>query len=215
MADDPQDEQAPPPKKRRLTLKQRAFIANYTNPESKTYSNGTQSVLAIPGRRGKGSYNAANNQAVQYLQSPTVISEIEVQLNQAGLGNMFRLGALHAIAGGQYVRTVRHKTGKRVTVSTETPKASEVIKAIDVVNKMSGLYEKNRVLANNTTQRFKELARQFRPVPVDATPKTKRIGVDEHKSIQPKVKSHLCGFLPCYVEQPTAQASSVAHGGMA
>jgi hypothetical protein len=213
-------ETVPAKPKRRLTLKQRAFIDNFTNPGAETFSNGVQSVLAIPMRRGN-SYGAASKQATDYLQNPRMQNEIESRAIEAGLTDMFRLKTLFDIAGGQYItretseRIVKGKVRKVTTL--RTPKASEVIKAVDVANKMTGQYERNRIMANAVSLRFRELAKAYKP-------KLESV----QKSIQVKVKgkrrqtmgTDLCyGFMPCLPycptsddTEPTAHDDSVAYG---
>jgi phage terminase small subunit len=204
------EQSAPAPKPgRRLTLKQRAFIDNYTDSQNAdTYSNGTQSVLAIKGRKGS-SYMGAAVQANEYLNSPKMINEIESRAIEAGLTDMFRLSKLFDIAQGQYVTketSQRIVKGKVRTVTTlRTPKASEVVKAIDTANKMVGQYEKNRVMANAVSLRFRELAKAYKP-------KLESV----QKSIQVKVKSKhsqtmgtdpYCMLLPCMPYCPTTHDS--------
>jgi hypothetical protein len=218
------EQSAPAPKPgRRLTLKQRAFIDNYTNPNAETYSNGVQSVLSIPQRRGN-SYNAASKQAVDYLQNPRMQNEIESRAIEAGLTDMFRLSKLFDIAQGQYVTketSQRIVKGKVRTVTTlRTPKASEVVKAIDTANKMVGQYERNRVMANAVSLRFRELAKAYKP-------KLESV----QKSIQVKVKSNhrqtmgtdpYCMLLPCmpycpptHDSEPTVHDDSVPYAEQA
>ncbi len=152
--------------------------------------------------------------ANEYLSNPKLISEIERSAHQAGLTDMFRFRALKDIAAGQYVTTeiterlVKGKLKKITT--TRTPKAAEIVKAIDTVNKMSGLYEKNRVMANATSQRFRELARQYQPKLVGKG-KGKRVGVDVYESIQVQVEPDISlGFMPCDSE-PTDNEQALAY----
>lgn len=185
-------------KRRRLTPQQGAFVSLYANPESPTYGNGTQSVIAVPGRRGK-SYAAARAQAVDYLSNPNIQSEIEALATQSGLTSLFRLKRLKDIADGQYVREVWKDEEGRVH---ETPKASEVIKALDVVNKMTGLYEKNRAMMNATTERFRGLVARFKPVEVpfkEEKPSTAR----KTKKRPPALS---LGYWPLLQDEPATHA---------
>ena len=211
MSADPHDaKQAIKP--RRLTRKQQSFIDNYTDPDKPTFGNGTQSVLAIPHRNGD-SYKGATVQAIEYLAHPTIRSEIEALAESVGATDMFRLSRLHLVAQGQYVTTETSERiikGKvRKVTTTRTPKASEIVKAVDTLNKMTGRYEKNRVAMNALSSRFKELAKQYkptleRPVAVKAVKRTvKRIPM-------------LFGLCPLQAySEPTSDTDSVGIESMA
>lgn len=127
---------------------------------------------------------------------------------------MFRLKTLHLVASGQYETTeITEKMVKgklRRIKTTRTPKAAEIVKAVDTVNKMVGMYEKNRVMANATSLRFRELAKQYQPRLVGKG-KGKRVGVDVYESIQVKVDPDISlGFMPCDGE-PTDNPDLVAY----
>lgn len=168
-------------KPRRLTLKQRSFIANYTDPQSPTFGNGTRSVIAVTGR--DGNEISARSQASEYLANPHIRSEIEQRIEEAGIEDRVRLRALRSVIMGEYMQTER--TGRRGKVTYRSPKAAEIVKAVETVNRMSGLYEKNRAQFSALSSRFRELAKQYAPrqdaVPVRAT---------VHKSIH--AKAQLC-----------------------
>jgi hypothetical protein len=207
------EQSTPAPKPgRRLTLKQKVFAHNYANPNADTFGNGIQSVLAIPGRKGY-TYGGANQQAQDYLHNPAIRSEIEALATQAGLTDMFRLSRLFDIAQGQYVTketSQRIVKGKVRTVTTlRTPKASEVVKAIDTANKMVGQYERNRVMANAVSLRFRELAKAYKPqldiakrtIETSAKVKQTSRGTDPY-----------CMLLPCIPDCPTsADSEPTAH----
>jgi hypothetical protein len=202
--------------KRRLTLKQQIFVDGYVNPNADTFSNGTQSVLSIPGRRGYD-YSAASVQASDYLDNPRVQSEIQLRAKEAGLTDMFRLGALRSIANGEYIQketSQRIVKGKKRTITTlRTPKASEIVKAIDTVNKMVGDYERNRAMANAVSSRFRELAKAYRPR-LEPVSKSIHVKVKSNDSSKRNVGAYAFGFMPCYVEhdtEPTSDASTQAH----
>jgi phage terminase small subunit len=221
---EPTIEQSTPAKpKRRLTLKQKVFVDKYADPGSDTFSNGTQSVLAIPGRRGH-SISGAAVQAHDYLSNPKMINEIESRAIEAGLTDMFRLSKLFSIAEGQYVTketSQRIVKGKVRTVTTlRTPKASEVVKAIDTANKMVGQYERNRVMANAVSLRFRELAKAYKPR-LESVQKSIQVKV-KSKHRQAEYADTYSMLLPCMPDcptthdsEPTSDADTVPYESMA
>ncbi len=193
------------PRKRRLTTKQANFVANMLNTKSDTYGNGTKSVLAIPSATGKRTYDAASVQASDYLDSPRIQSELQAIANESGMTYQFRFKTLSLIAQGQYVTTetvTRMYRGKpRTETITRTPKASEVIKAIDVASKLVGDYEANRARGNAMSTRFRELARLYRPKLSKQTAKRLHIDDDEEvlEVVSNSIQSTVCtiGCLLC------------------
>ena len=132
-------------KPRKPTLKQKAFVEAYINPESPTYSNGTQSALQAYNTVDS---NSAGVMAHETLRSNNVLTYIE-QLNAANQwGIEERSIQLSAMGKGEYVSrttsTNRDAAGKvtgKVEVVKE-PTAKDILHAIDLSNKVEGIYNR-------------------------------------------------------------------------
>ena len=144
-------------KRRRLTLRQQLLVANYTDPRSPTFGNGTQSyLLASP---TVGSVDVARSTASTYLSLPNVQSAVQEAIEQNGLGYGFRFSALRKVIDGTYETVER--TGDKVV--RRTPRAAEVVKAIDIASKLAGDYERQRTERQVVSDRMRELMRRYKP----------------------------------------------------
>lgn len=128
-----------------LSPKQRAFVHNYIDPDSDTYSNGTQSYKKV---YNSHSDNGAAASATQLLNKPKIQSYIEEIMEQKNIGIQDRIAALAEITkGGQketVIESVNPETGKvkSKTVIKSQIANSDRLKAIDIANKMDGTYSK-------------------------------------------------------------------------
>ena len=150
-----------------MTLKQRDFINNYTDINTNTYGNGTQSV--------KQAYNYSddNSAAVtanRLLSNTKVKSEVERIIHELDLGPKVRLMAVKKIIEGsdkQKTTTITTKLdskGKKTgetykAVTTKAPTASDKIKAIDLLGKIDGTYDKNKAKADFVSTELKAIFR--------------------------------------------------------
>ena len=157
------------PKKANKPLKPNeiAFIKAYTNIGSPTIGNGTQSALATQPRIG--TYDSASQKARVLLRKDGVQENIQEILVNAGLEERVLASQLGQIVQGKHRR--ESKTVYRgpdgvvhyELVSSSAPKASEITKAIDLANKMSGRYESNRAKADVYTASMKSLIKKYAP----------------------------------------------------
>jgi phage terminase small subunit len=148
-----------------MTYRQQRFIEHYTDPESKTQGNATQSAIAA-GYSDKGN-NAA--QAGHYLLSiPDIRLEIERILEENNAGRKVRLRQLGDIVAGRYIfeteSTSYDSEGKVIsTVRTKRPPSpTEIAKVSDQINKMQGVYDKNRADADAYGNELRELMKRER-----------------------------------------------------
>lgn len=157
------------PKKANKPLKPNeiAFIKAYTNIGSPTIGNGTQSSLATQPQIS--TVKSAGVQASRMLGKDRVQDSIQEILLDAGLEEKVLAHQLGQIVQGKYERESKtvYKDGegqvRHEVVSSSAPKASEITKAIDLANKMSGRYESNRAKADVYTASMKSLIKKYAP----------------------------------------------------
>lgn len=155
----------PAPKRKRLTPKQRAFVAAYADKDSPTYSNGTQSYRAAYGT----DIDVSRKIAPRLMAREGISSEIVDILRTQGADLTDRVKQLHSIAFHSVERrrttqTVKDGEGnvKQVLETESEPTYAERTQAIHVLNKLSGDYEKPKVAADLMRGEYKELARRLR-----------------------------------------------------
>ena len=131
------------------TLKQKDFADAYMDKDNPdTYGNGTQSALKAYNTE---SSNAANQIAMETLQSPTVQTYIE-QIN-AAQGNSIeeRSIVLAQVVNGSHIArthsTLRDSEGKVInkTEVVKEPSVKDILHAIDLSNKVEGVYNRASV----------------------------------------------------------------------
>jgi phage terminase small subunit len=147
---------------KRLTNKQLAFVHNYIDPESDTYGNATRSARAA-GYTGV----SVPSTACETRKLPHVETYIADLLEQNGLGDNVRIGLLAKIARGEDTKRVRSTTtyrdGSEVVTETEQPTAhKDQLRAIDVANKMVGIYDANRARADVASSEARAVMRRWR-----------------------------------------------------
>lgn len=150
-------------RKKKLTLNEQAFIQLYTDPDSPTFGNGTQSYLTAYPHTSKSS--VAGTCASVLLKKEHIRSVVNQITSEKGYGQKARTKRLEEIQNGTYTsvttdKLVRYKdikqedgSLKRVPVvmyreRTSTPKAAEIVSAANVLNKMDGTYNEARAMGN-------------------------------------------------------------------
>lgn len=150
-------------RKKKLTLNEQAFIQLYTDPDSPTFGNGTQSYLTAYPHTSKPS--VAGTCASVLLKKDHIRSVVNQITSEKGYGQKARTKRLEEIQNGTYTsvttdKLVRYKdikqedgSLKRVPVvmyreRTSTPKAAEIVSAANVLNKMDGTYNEARAMGN-------------------------------------------------------------------
>ena len=148
-----------------MTLKQKGFIANITDIDNpKTFSNGTRSVMKA---YNYDNTNMAAVQANNLLSNPKVQSEVDRIMHELDLGPKVRLKAIKKIVEGDHTQTTVNTTKKgRKTLykstTVKSPRASDVIKAVDLLSKIDGTYDKNKAKADVVSTELKAIFRQQR-----------------------------------------------------
>jgi len=148
-----------------LKLQHRQFINYYTNIDNKeTFGNGTQSYLAT---YPNADYSTATVNASKLLSKTSIRSEIELLVEQMNLGNQVRLQTIKQIILSQTSqKTVTKATDKDgntyETVVERPPTATERLKAIDLLAKLDGTYDKNRVKADIMSSELKSIIKKHK-----------------------------------------------------
>jgi len=159
------DTQADKPKYRRLKPKQIAFIESYTNPDSDTYSNASKSVEKAYGY-SNGSARAFGS---KLLTNNNVQAAVEARMAQYGAGLDVRLSKIADIIVG------RHRTEGEIThldadghiTHTQrtalAPRPIDVLKAADMIAKLDGTYNQQRLVRDIASKEYARLARKYDP----------------------------------------------------
>lgn len=148
-----------------MTLKQRDFIANYTDINNPiTYSNGTQSVRQA---YNYSSDNTAAATASRMLTNNKVKSEIDRVLSELNMGTKVRLKVLNKVLTGSHrqktmTRTTDKEGHEYTAITVKTPTASDALKAIDLLGKIDGTYDKNKAKADVVSADLKDIMRRHR-----------------------------------------------------
>jgi len=124
--------------KRRLSIKQQAFVAAIANPASPTYSNGTRSILAT--HPGVSSLGSAAVSASRYLTSDKIRSAIDDILRQQGLGIEVRTAKIRSILDVDTYEIEQIDRKGRVKSATRLPNHKIQLQAIHLLNKLDGSY---------------------------------------------------------------------------
>jgi phage terminase small subunit len=176
MSDTKVKDKNPPAKE--INLQQQLFIDNYIDQSKDTFNNATQSYLAAYGNK---SYKSAQVQASRLLSKPIIQDTIEQLIEELNMGPKVRLKNIEAIITGKHrqetVTTSTDADGKEYTSKTlKGPRASDVIKAVDLVEKITGTYDKNRAKADVVSTELKALIKRTRGKDQDSAPTGKQAG---------------------------------------
>ena len=144
-----------------ISIKQKEFINNYTNPNSETYDNGTKSVMKAYNTTNE---NSAGAMATHLLGSNKIQKEIDRILESMNMSYEVRLKLISDIAGNHTTRKVitRHynKKTKTMQLFSETespPTTAERLKALDMLCRLTGDYEKARIASNIAKDEYMKL----------------------------------------------------------
>ena len=147
-----------------LTLKQQGFINAYTDPNGITYGNKTQSYMKGYNTDNKG---VASVEGSRLLVNPRVNSEIDRVIDELNMGSKVRLQRLNEVLTGNHTTTTQtttqDKDGNEYTSKTiKSPTARDTLQAIDLLSKIDGTYDKNKVKADVMSSELKSLIKSHR-----------------------------------------------------
>ncbi len=148
-----------------MNIKHQDFISKYTDPNnSVTYGNGTQAVQAV---YHYPSDKTAGVQATRLLKIDSVRSDVERIISELNMGAKVRLNAINCIITGKHRQETTTTTvdaeGKEYKSTTlKAPRASDIVKAVDLVEKITGTYDKNRAVTDAVSVELKAVFRAQR-----------------------------------------------------
>jgi hypothetical protein len=153
------------------TIKDRLYLQAFLDPESPTYLDRTASYRRIYPESKAITDRTIQQYTYHKLKRYRQAGLIAAYLHAIDMEIQRRLGWLKPIMTGtalretkQYTRVQDKTTGEYREVlsgrTVSTPSFQERIKAIDLVNKMTGEYDKRRIEANEAGQQLKALRKQ-------------------------------------------------------
>ena len=176
VVEDNQDDQKQPPDPKietrglktynKLKPKQKQFVNNYVDPKSKTQGNGTQSYAAVHNTAGM---NTAAVSASRALSNDNIQQSIAELMESMGMGVRVRLNQTNSIIRQtDKVETIQEHFDAddnltHKTVSTRDVSPQDRLKAINLANKMEGMYDKNRETAKIVGREVRSLMSRFKP----------------------------------------------------
>ena len=148
-----------------LTPKQKLFVTYYTSPDSETYGDKSKSFRKAYKKETQGNRRLLQNTGIEAhkeSKKPLIANAIDTILDSYDYGFTVRLGGLAAIGKGKYCHTTSTTTTAadgKVTkhVTKSTPKAGDVIKSIDTINKMTGIYSQSAHSGKAESQRIQSI----------------------------------------------------------
>ena len=148
-----------------LTLKQQGFINAYTDSSNGiTYGNRTQAVKEVYG------YTDDNTAAVmgsKLVSNGKIKSKLDTIIEESNLGAKVRINTIAEIVHGNYLQTTTttstDKDGNEYHSSTSKgPTSRDRLQAIDLLSKIDGTYDKNKVKADVMSADLKSLIKEHR-----------------------------------------------------
>jgi hypothetical protein len=155
-------------KLRPIRPRERIFAMAYGCPDSATFLNARQSYSKA---FNNSNLSVCATEGHRLVNNPHVRNTITDILNKANLGVEVRADTIHSILstkdlGTTTTETVKTEDGTSKVVTRRAPGYNHVLKAIDLVNKMDGLYERNQAAADVAVSEWRELSKRlFGPAP--------------------------------------------------
>lgn len=135
------------------------FVANLIDPASPTYSNAKQS--AIIGMNVDEM--TAHKSAYKLLQQERIYNAVERALEARGCGRDVRSEWLVEIAKSRLTRTTKRYNAEGALVETviSEPTFSDMIKAIDTINRMDGTYNEQKKITDQERDEHRLLIKEI------------------------------------------------------
>lgn len=152
---------------KQLSPKQAIFARVFSDPESPNFLNLTRSMKEVNPRL---SDDTAHTMAREYLGKPLVANSIVERLNKANLGIEVRAEKLKDIIShrgiGKVVSHTRQLDDETVTETQHNPSWGQVLRAIDVTNKLDGSYQAANRTVDLAADEYRHLlAKHFASAP--------------------------------------------------
>lgn len=152
------------PRLKPLSPRERVFAMAYGFPGSTTFGNALQSYKVVS---PAATDEVAGVGGVRMLNRDRVAMSVADIINSSGLGVEVRADSLKRIIShrdiGRVVSRVKRneEDGTVETVTESGPSHVATLKAIEVLNKMDGTYERGRVAADVARDEYRDLRKRF------------------------------------------------------
>jgi len=141
-----------------LSPKRRLFVQNYTDKDSPTFGNGTQSYLqAYPNSQ----ISTAGTEAHRLLQNPQIQNEVQSVLNDIGRDYNVRLKEIDAIASGYTIVSETIGPDGKVTTVKKPVSPRERLDAHKYLLRLTGEEDRSRATGKIINDRLVKLSKQM------------------------------------------------------
>ena len=130
---------------RKLKPRQRAFVAEYTNPEGENFSNATKSALAAG-----YSEKAAADIGYENTKKPEISREIERALEEGGVTAETKVRVLREAMDANIVKVFCPKDGELVYADPLVDHQAR-LKAVELAGRITGDFLPNQVIERRET----------------------------------------------------------------
>ena len=147
-----------------MTLKQKALVEAITDKSNKeTFGNGTKSVLKV---YNTTDISTASSIASETLRKPEIQKAVHRILEDLGANIEHRIDLLWNIGQGKSNRTtkrynIKDSKAQLVEVIKAEPTHQERIKAMDVLNRLGGDYEKVKIASQLAIDKYRALRKSI------------------------------------------------------
>lgn len=138
-----------------VTMQQELVARKYTDPESETFLNATESYVQVSGNENR---HSAHGIASRMMSSPAVKNRVAMLLEEQGFGLNLRAEKLRNIGLGAAKRIEKKVLQDGEIVSYEvTPSFGEMLRAIEIANKIDGTQDMGRNYADHQKKELEDL----------------------------------------------------------
>lgn len=143
----------------KLNYKQQKFVKEVTDPKGEGFLNIPKAHNLAYGSK----WDSSRHYGYVLANNPVIKNEISQALEKLGFGTAKRTEAVVDIVTGNASRDVELVTpkGEVVTVK-ETANFNERLKGIELLNRMSALYEHNKIESEMVSSEMKRLQEELR-----------------------------------------------------
>ena len=147
-----------------LSQREKEVVIPYTDPNSPTYLNGTQSIIAAPGYK-TSTPMSARSMAAEVMARPHVANAVKEKLEANGMGSDVRLELTSVIAHGyneEITTTTRTNKDGSTTSTVHKPVAAKTrLDAMKRLDRLDGSEDERKIEAHIMSDGMRTLSRSL------------------------------------------------------